>query len=157
MFETISTISARRGSSVGAVIEVVAEGVPAGLGAPIYGKLDSDLAAALMGDQCGQRRRDRRRLCGRCAHAARTTPTRCAWATTASRVFSPTMPAAFSAEFRPASRSSAVSPSSRPRRSSPRGARSIATATRPRSSPRAGTTPASAFAQCRSARPWWHA
>jgi chorismate synthase len=39
----------KRGSSVGAVIEVVAEGIPAGLGAPIYGKLDSDLAAALMG------------------------------------------------------------------------------------------------------------
>jgi chorismate synthase len=39
----------RRGSSVGAVIEVVAEGVPVGLGAPIYGKLDGDLAAALMG------------------------------------------------------------------------------------------------------------
>ncbi len=36
------------GSSVGAVIEIVAEGVPAGLGAPIYGKLDSELAAALM-------------------------------------------------------------------------------------------------------------
>ena len=36
------------GSSIGAVIEVVAEGVPAGLGAPIYGKLDSDLASALM-------------------------------------------------------------------------------------------------------------
>jgi chorismate synthase len=39
----------RRGSSVGAVIEVIAEGVPSGLGAPIYGKLDGDLAAALMG------------------------------------------------------------------------------------------------------------
>jgi chorismate synthase len=38
----------KRGSSIGAVIEVVAEGVPAGLGAPIYGKLDADLAAALM-------------------------------------------------------------------------------------------------------------
>jgi chorismate synthase len=36
------------GSSVGAVIEVVAEGVPPGLGAPIYGKLDAELAAALM-------------------------------------------------------------------------------------------------------------
>ena len=35
-------------NSVGAVIEVVAEGVPAGLGAPLYGKLDSDLAAAMM-------------------------------------------------------------------------------------------------------------
>src|SRR5262249_60628246 len=39
----------KAGSSVGAVIEVVAEGVPAGLGAPVYGKLGSDLAAALMG------------------------------------------------------------------------------------------------------------
>ena len=39
----------KRGSSVGAVIEVVADGVPVGLGAPIYGKLDGDLAAALMG------------------------------------------------------------------------------------------------------------
>jgi chorismate synthase len=36
------------GSSVGAVIEVVASGVPAGLGAPVYGKLDSDLARAMM-------------------------------------------------------------------------------------------------------------
>src|SRR5499427_6543539 len=39
----------KSGSSVGAVIEIVAEGVPAGLGAPVYGKLDGDLAAALMG------------------------------------------------------------------------------------------------------------
>jgi chorismate synthase len=39
----------KRGSSIGAVIEVIAEGVPAGLGAPIYGKLDGDIAAALMG------------------------------------------------------------------------------------------------------------
>ncbi|MBV9078924.1 MAG: chorismate synthase [Methylobacteriaceae bacterium] len=38
----------KAGSSVGAVIEVVAEGVPPGLGAPIYGKLDADLAAGLM-------------------------------------------------------------------------------------------------------------
>jgi len=35
-------------NSVGAVIEVVARNVPAGLGAPIYGKLDTDLAAAMM-------------------------------------------------------------------------------------------------------------
>ena len=38
----------KNGSSIGAVIEVVAEGVPAGWGAPIYGKLDSDLANAMM-------------------------------------------------------------------------------------------------------------
>ena len=38
----------KSGSSVGAVIEVVARSVPAGLGAPVYGKLDTDLAAAMM-------------------------------------------------------------------------------------------------------------
>ena len=38
----------KSGSSVGAVIEVVARGVPAGLGAPVYAKLDTDLAAAMM-------------------------------------------------------------------------------------------------------------
>ncbi|MFO1037780.1 MAG: chorismate synthase [Geminicoccaceae bacterium] len=38
----------KAGSSVGAVIEVVASGVPAGLGEPIYGKLDADLASAMM-------------------------------------------------------------------------------------------------------------
>ena len=38
----------RDGNSVGAVVEVVASGVPPGLGAPVYGKLDADLAAAMM-------------------------------------------------------------------------------------------------------------
>ncbi|KAJ57120.1 chorismate synthase [Actibacterium mucosum KCTC 23349] len=38
----------KSGNSVGAVVEVVAKGLPAGLGAPIYGKLDTDLAAAMM-------------------------------------------------------------------------------------------------------------
>jgi len=38
----------KAGSSVGALIEIVAEGVPPGLGAPIYGKLDQDIAAGLM-------------------------------------------------------------------------------------------------------------
>jgi chorismate synthase len=38
----------KSGSSIGAVIEIVAEGAPAGWGAPIYGKLDSELASALM-------------------------------------------------------------------------------------------------------------
>jgi len=38
----------KAGSSVGAIIEVVAEGVPAGLGAPIYAKLDQDIASNLM-------------------------------------------------------------------------------------------------------------
>ena len=38
----------KEGSSVGAVIEVTASGVPAGLGAPLYAKLDQDLASAMM-------------------------------------------------------------------------------------------------------------
>ncbi len=38
----------KAGSSVGAIIEVVAEGVPPGWGAPIYAKLDSELASAMM-------------------------------------------------------------------------------------------------------------
>ncbi|PPD28007.1 MAG: chorismate synthase [Hyphomicrobium sp.] len=38
----------KSGSSIGAVIEVVAEGVPPGWGAPLYGKLDQDLASAMM-------------------------------------------------------------------------------------------------------------
>jgi len=45
-----ATLEAARksGSSMGAVVEVVAGGVPAGLGAPVYGKLDADLAGAMM-------------------------------------------------------------------------------------------------------------
>lgn len=38
----------KAGSSIGAVIEIVAAGVPAGLGAPIYAKLDQDIAGHLM-------------------------------------------------------------------------------------------------------------
>ncbi|MGA2290998.1 chorismate synthase [Bradyrhizobium sp.] len=47
-FETYLDGIRKKGSSIGAVIEVIAEGVPAGWGAPIYAKLDADLAAALM-------------------------------------------------------------------------------------------------------------
>ncbi len=38
----------KSGNSVGAVIEVAARGVPAGLGAPVYAKLDTEIAAAMM-------------------------------------------------------------------------------------------------------------
>jgi chorismate synthase len=48
-WETYLDSVRKNGSSVGAIIEIVATGVRAGLGAPIYGKLDSDLAAAMMG------------------------------------------------------------------------------------------------------------
>ena len=47
-WETYLSAVRKAGSSCGAVIEIVAEGAPPGLGAPIYGKLDADLAAALM-------------------------------------------------------------------------------------------------------------
>ena len=42
------TLDADKRNSFGAVIEVVAENVPAGLGAPIYAKLDQEIATALM-------------------------------------------------------------------------------------------------------------
>ncbi len=48
-FEDLIEATRKAGSSVGAVIEVIATGVPAGLGAPVYAKLDADLAGALMG------------------------------------------------------------------------------------------------------------
>ena len=48
LWETYLSEVRKAGSSAGAVIEVVAEGVPPGLGAPIYGKLDAEIAAALM-------------------------------------------------------------------------------------------------------------
>ncbi|NDE90551.1 MAG: chorismate synthase [Alphaproteobacteria bacterium] len=47
-WETMLDDVRKKGSSVGAIIEVVASGVPAGLGEPIYDKLDSDLARAIM-------------------------------------------------------------------------------------------------------------
>jgi len=47
-FETYLDGLRKNGSSIGAVIEVVASGVPVGWGAPIYGKLDQDLASAMM-------------------------------------------------------------------------------------------------------------
>lgn len=38
----------KSGNSIGAVIEVVVSGVPVGLGAPVYGKIDTDIASAMM-------------------------------------------------------------------------------------------------------------
>ena len=48
-WETLVDEARRAGSSLGAVVECVATGVPAGWGAPVYAKLDADLAAAMMG------------------------------------------------------------------------------------------------------------
>ncbi len=48
VWETHLEAARKAGSSMGAVVEVVASGVPAGYGAPVYGKLDADLATAMM-------------------------------------------------------------------------------------------------------------
>jgi chorismate synthase len=48
-WEKLVDAARKSGSSLGAVVECVATGVPAGWGAPVYGKLDADLAAACMG------------------------------------------------------------------------------------------------------------
>ena len=47
-WEAIVDDARQPGSSVGAIVECVAEGVPAGWGAPLYAKLDSELAVAMM-------------------------------------------------------------------------------------------------------------
>jgi chorismate synthase len=47
-WEALLDATRKAGSSLGAVVEVTAEGLPAGLGAPIYGKVDADLAAAMV-------------------------------------------------------------------------------------------------------------
>lgn len=47
-WEAIVDDARKAGSSIGAVVECVAQGVPAGWGAPVYGKLDADLASGMM-------------------------------------------------------------------------------------------------------------
>jgi len=48
VFEQFLDEKRKAGSSAGAVVEMVASGIPAGLGAPVYDKLDADLAKAMM-------------------------------------------------------------------------------------------------------------
>jgi chorismate synthase len=48
VWENYMSAIRKNGSSVGAIIEVVAKGAPVGLGEPVYGKLDSDLASNMM-------------------------------------------------------------------------------------------------------------
>ena len=64
------------GDSCGARVNVVASGVPVGWGEPVYGRLDADIAAAMMGDQRGEGRGDRRRLRARSRRRAASTATR---------------------------------------------------------------------------------
>ena len=131
-------------------------GVPAGWGAPIYGKLDAEIAAALMSinaakgveigagfaaaalSRRGERRRD--------ADGQRRRRSSC-----------PTTPAASSAASPPASRWSRGWRSSRPPRSSRPAARSTRPAPRSKCAPPAATTPASASAPRRWSRRCWPA
>ena len=146
----------KRGSSVGAVIEIVAEGVPPGLGAPIYGKLDADLAAALMSinavkgveigagfaaaELCGEENADEMRMGndGKPIFLCNNAGGILGGISTGQPVI---------ARFAVKPTSSILT----------RGAPSTATATRPKSPPPAATTPASASAPCRLAKPWWRA
>ena len=146
-WETYLNEVRKAGSSAGAVIEVVAEGVPPGLGAPIYGKLDADIAAALMsinavkgveiGDGfaaaglSGEANADEMRM-----HDGRV-------------VFESNHAGVFWVAFPPANRSWHGSRSNRPARSWRRAPRSIDPAMRSQSPPRAVTTPASASARSR--------
>lgn len=47
-FEEYLDTKRKAGSSAGAIVEIVASGIPAGLGAPVYDKLDADIAKAMM-------------------------------------------------------------------------------------------------------------
>ena len=78
----------KKGSSAGAVIEIVAEGVPPGLGAPVYGKLDQDIASGLMSINA-VRGRDRRWLRLRSRGRGKTPTNGCEGRTPE---FFPTMP-----------------------------------------------------------------
>ncbi len=97
----------KSGNSVGAVIEVRASGVPAGLGAPVYAKLDTEIAAALMSINAVKGSRSAPEWLRRRSPAPRM-PTRSPWGRTA-RFIPPTMRGASWAASRRGRRSSHVS------------------------------------------------
>ena len=77
----------KSGSSCGAVVEVTATGVPAGLGAPVYGKLDAGLAAAMMGINAVKGVEIGDGFAAAVAVAASRMPTRCVPVRTARSLF----------------------------------------------------------------------
>ena len=125
------------GDSCGARVNVVAAGVPVGWGEPVYGRLDADIAGAMMSINAVKGRGDRRRLCRDRAEGQRARRRN-----DAGRALPPTTTAACSAASRPARTSPCRSRSSRPRASACRAARSTSGATRRRSRPPGGTIPA---------------
>jgi chorismate synthase len=98
----------KKGSSIGAIVEVVAEGIPAGLGAPIYAKLDQDIASAMMSINAVKASRSATAWRPPCSRAKRMRM-RCAKGRRASRSFSPTTRAEFWVASRQASPSSRAS------------------------------------------------
>ena len=143
----------KAGSSIGAVIEVVAEGVPAGLGRADLRQARRRTRRRADEHQRRQGRRDRRRLRARRRCPARRTPTRCAPAMTGAPTFLSNHAGGILGGIstgQPIVARFAVKPTSSiltPRRTIDAPGRA-----RPTSSPRAATTPASASARCRSAR-----
>ena len=148
----ISKAVRKKGSSFGAVIEVVAEGIPAGLGAPIYGKLDADLAQRHDEHQCGQGRGDRRRLRRRCALRRRKCRRDAQGRQGQTEIPLQSCGRNPGRHFhRPAHRRALRGQADvvdSYRRARP----STSTATKPKSSPKAVTIPASASARCRLAK-----
>ena len=145
---------AQGGSSVGAVIEIVADGVPAGLGR-------ADLRQARPGHrlgadehQRGQGGGDRRWLRRRRRCPARRMPTRCAWTRRNAGV--PVEPCRRHSRRHLDRAADGGALRGKADLLDPDAAATIDTAraTTPRFRPRAATTPASASARCRSARRW---
>ncbi len=144
----------KHGSSAGAVIEVVAEGVPVGWGDPIYDKLDSDLARALMTINAVKAVEIGAGMAAAALSGEENADEECAYADGRRRRSLSTTPAASSAAFPPA-RTIVARFAVKPTSSilTPRRTVDTATATTLRSPPRAATTPASASAPHPWARP----
>ena len=144
----------RRGDSLGGVVECVARGVPAGLGEPVFDKLEADLARALMSLPASKGFEIGSGFAGHPHDRDRSTTIPSCPARTAARAPPRTAPAACRAASATASRSSCASPSSRPRRSRNRSRPSTAAAPPPSSKRRAATIPACCRARCRWSRRW---
>ena len=152
-WEALVDEARKAGTSLGAVVECVATGVPAGWGAPLYAKLDAELAAAMMsinavkGVEIGDGFAAARLRGEENADAMRAGPD-------GRPHFLANHAGGIARRHldRPAGRACA-SRSSRPRSIlTPQPRRSTATATRPKSPPRAATIPASASAARRWSR-----
>ena len=156
-WETLLDETRKDGNSLGAIIEVEATGVPAGWGAPIYGKLDAEIAGALMSINAVKGVEIGAGFAAAALTGVENADEMRAGNGRQAGVSCPTQPAACSAASRPASRSSRASRSSPPPRSSPRARPSTAAARTRKSPPRAATIRASASAPRRWRKRCWRA